>query len=168
MNNQLPPPPLYSNLDIRLEPIKTPRPINMMAPQISSRFPFWAKSNLNACACCYKNEAIIQTTSQAPPLFTFKEVFKEKQYDRKCLEVEIMKTGQLKMDANMVHPFIKMHIIDLNTQKYLGKQIATTAGIANKESAGIVTNGYNKQDIISDFLLPVATQMNDLRVKGQN
>ena len=68
----------------------------------------------------------------------------------------------------MIHPFVKVHIIDMNTCKYLAKGRPTQPGVVNKESAAFLDSykNYNRQT--ADYILPVATQMFDLRKKGVN
>ena len=71
-----------------------------------------------------------------------------------------------------MHPFVRIHIVDLLTNKYLAKSNPNVPGVANKESCSFFgLGGENFQDkvakmIPADFFLPMSTSMYDLRVKG--
>lgn len=52
-----------------------------------------------------------------------------------ALKIKILETGSLILDPNMIHPFVRIHIVDMNTNKYLAKSKPFVPGIANKESA---------------------------------
>jgi len=73
-----------------------------------------------------------------PPLFKFEEQFKEERYKKLALKVKICETGSLVLDEHMIHPFVRLHIIDMNTCKYLAKSDSLKPGVANKESAAFI------------------------------
>ena len=66
-------------------------------------------------------------------LFTFEEEFKQ-EYKDLALKLNIKETGSLLLDPNVLHPFVRMHIIDLKTWKPLAKQSREQPGVANLES----------------------------------
>ena len=72
------------------------------------------------------------------------------------------------LDHHMVHPFVRVHIINLETCKYLHKQNRQQPSIANIESASFMDAQKNHSMGFVDFLMPFSTQMYDLRVKGMN
>jgi len=82
--------------------------------------------------------------------------------------LKILETGSLVLDHHMNHPFVRVHIINLETCKYLAKEDRLKPGIANIESADFMDSGKNHTPSSADFLLPLSTQMYDLRVKGMN
>lgn len=55
------------------------------------------------------------------PLFKFEEQFKDHKYNKMAMKIKIMETGSLLLDSNMIHPFVRIHIVDMNTYKYLAK-----------------------------------------------
>lgn len=68
----------------------------------------------------------------------------------------------------MVHPFVRVHIVDMTTSKYLAKRLPLTPGITNKETFGLMENGGKIHEKPVDFLMPMATPFYDMRVSGQN
>lgn len=85
-----------------------------------------------------------------------------------AVKLKICETGSLVLDHFMIHPFVRVHIIDMNTYKYLAKSDQRQPGINNKESAGFIDSGKHFTRAITDHLLPISTQMHDLRIKGMN
>ena len=85
------------------------------------------------------------------------------------------------MNKNILHPFVKIHIVDMETGKYLAKSDKSKPGVYNKESVQLMTKDgdesvtddklrfqeYAIQES-ADFLLPMATTFFDMRIKGQN
>lgn len=89
-------------------------------------------------------------------------------YAKMAMKVKICETGSLVLDHHMIHPFVRMHIIDMDTYKYLAKSDVRKPGVANLESAAFLDSGKHYTRSFADFLLPISTQMYDLRVKGMN
>ena len=89
------------------------------------------------------------------------------------LKLKVNQTGILEMDENVVHPFVRIHIIDMQTNKWLGKTNILQPGVTNKESLSYFQfdKENNKKEPLRnavDFFLPMSTKMYDLRVKGVN
>lgn len=38
-----------------------------------------------------------------------------------AMNIKIDKTGSLLLDPDMIHPFVRIHIVDMDTYKYLAK-----------------------------------------------
>ena len=75
----------------------------------------------------------------------------------------------------MLHPFVRVHIVDMNTGKYLAKEESDQPGIYNKESCNfwkMTQEGENveKKPLKGEvnFLLPFSTKMFDMRISGVN
>jgi jouberin len=102
-----------------------------------------------------------------PPLFNFPEKYRAEKH-RQALKIKILETGSLVLDHHMVHPFVRVHIVNLDTCKYLAKEDRLNPSVANIESAGFMDSGKNYTYSNVDFLMPFSTQMYDLRVKGMN
>jgi hypothetical protein len=103
-----------------------------------------------------------------PPLFKFEEQFKEEKFHKSAIKLKICETGSLVLDHFMIHPFVRVHIVDMDTYKYLAKSDQSKPGINNKESAGFLDTGKNFTRALTDHILPLSTQMHDLRIKGMN
>ena len=84
------------------------------------------------------------------------------------MKIKIAETGSLVLDSDMVHPFVKIHVIDMDTHKYLAKSKPLQPAIANKESAAFIDCQKNYSRGMTDFIMPMSTQMYDLRIKGTN
>jgi len=140
----------------------------MYAPGLRYRFPKLDRLSLFLCGCAYRSNPVIQTMKEKASLFEFKDVFKEDSFKDRAMELRVLGTGSLVLDSKMIHPFVKIHIVDLNTCKYLAKQNPRAPGVYNKESATFIDKNENKTDAVVDYLLPMATQMCDLRIKGMN
>ena len=91
--------------------------------------------------------------------------------------MKVCGTGILEMDEHVLHPFVRIHVVDMNTSKYLKKSKPDRPGVANKESANFFSmikdeanKNYKKtpSKCNTDFLLPMSTKMFDLRISGTN
>ena len=72
---------------------------------------------------------------------------------------------------------MRVHVVDLKTNKYLAKSDNKMPGIANKESCNFFRIENEEQDNKGakvpeftevNFLIPFSTRMFDLRVRGNN
>ena len=100
-----------------------------------------------------------------------------------ALKIGIKGTGILEMNEGsefVLHPFVRIHIIDRTTSKYLKKSDPNRPGVANKESCNFMqmkdAEGAGKEgesvktitNVDCNYLLPMSTKMNDLRIEGVN
>jgi hypothetical protein len=68
---------------------------------------------------------------------------------------------------------VRVHVVDLNSSKYVAKNDSQDHGVANKESVSFFKINKDKDEKTpmkapADFLLPMSTKMYDMRVKGVN
>ena len=84
------------------------------------------------------------------------------------MKLKIHGTGGLTLDSNMIHPFVRIHVIDMDTYKYLAKTKPYEPGVTNKESATFIDSRNNIKRHTTDYLLPMSTSMFDMRIKGSN
>ena len=106
-------------------------------------------------------------------LFSFNQLYEEDRTKNYGLKLKVNQTGILEMDENVVHPFVRVHIVDLQNNKWLGKSTIMQPGVANKESLSYFKYDKDKGEKealknVVDFFLPMSTKMYDLRVKGVN
>jgi hypothetical protein len=87
---------------------------------------------------------------------------------REALKLKIIETGSLVLDSNMIHPFVKVHVVNLDTCKYLAKENGSRPGVANIESSCFMDSAKFHTRSVVDYLLPISTEMYDLRIKGMN
>jgi len=85
------------------------------------------------------------------------------------IEIKINKSGPLDLDQFILHPFVKVHIIDLNTYKYLAKRDPIVPGVFNNETMSYY-NSYKTHFECPrvDYYLPMSTTHYDLRPKAEN
>lgn len=126
----------------------------------------------------------VQQIFEKEPLFNFGDDLdkKSKTYTDQmaaALKLTVKGTGILEMDEYVLHPFVRIHIVDRETSKYLQKSSKNRPGVANKESANMMQiippeagkEGKNEKKITSvepNYILPMSTKMNDLRIEGVN
>ena len=76
------------------------------------------------------------------------------------------------MDQNVLHPFVRIHIVDMNTNKYLAKDKPSVPGVSNIENCSFFKIELDKEGkqvkkpfkISNDFFLPMSTRMFDMRI----
>lgn len=79
------------------------------------------------------------------------------------LKLKVKGTGILEMDPDVIHPFVRIHIVDLKTNKYLAKSERGKPGVTNLESVNFFKIDPEKGDgkiplqTSPDFLLPMST-----------
>ena len=117
---------------------------------------------------CYKQISPIDMIRALPPLFKFEEQFREEKFRKMAVKLKICETGSLVLDHFMIHPFVRVHIVDMRTHKYLAKSDAAKPGVNNKESASFIDTNKNITRAPTDYFLPLSTQMHDLRIKSMN
>jgi hypothetical protein len=76
----------------------------------------------------------------------------------------------------VLHPFVRIHIVDMETKKYLAKEKPHLPGVANIEhvshfkiendnQSGLAAKTTKKPfKSKADFLLPMSTKMYDMRI----
>jgi hypothetical protein len=85
------------------------------------------------------------------------------------IEIKINKSGPLVLGQYILHPFVKIHIVDLNTYMYLAKSDINKPGVFNNEKCAYY-NSYKTQFEYpkNDFYMPITTKHYDLRRKAEN
>ena len=110
--------------------------------------------------CCCKGELdrAKNMYDNQTPMFKFEEEFKDPKYDNYAVKLKVKETGSMAIDPNLLHPFVKVHIIDMRTCKYLKKSDVNIPAIYNKEAASVINFDEKFTKIKPDFLMPMATQ----------
>lgn len=83
-----------------------------------------------------------------------------------ALKIKVKESGSLLLDPNVTHPFVRIHIIDMRTCKYLAKTDPNLPGSYNREAASLLDSKGNFTHKDVDFLLPLSTRFFDMRIKG--
>ncbi len=101
---------------IPYEPIevvaKLADPINVQK-LITPQFPLSDRLILSMCQCCYTKPSFAEEMLAEKPLFSYEDEFKEQYQQKLALKIKIKGTGSLQLDPNVLHPFVRMHIIDI-------------------------------------------------------
>jgi hypothetical protein len=92
-----------------------------------------------------------------PPLFKYEEQYKDEKYHKMAMKIKICETGSLVLDQHVVHPFVRVSIVDMDTYKYLAKSDPLKPGVTNKESVSFIDNTKHITKVVSDFILPFST-----------
>ena len=139
---------------------------NLAQPELRAKFPLVDRLALSLTQCYGTHLSPRSQIRNQAPLFKFEDVMPGKA--REGLKLRVLETGSLVLDHHMVHPFVRVHIVNLDTCKYLAKEDRTKPSVANLETADFMDSGKHHTASQADFLLPLSTQMFDLRVKGMN
>jgi hypothetical protein len=107
-------------IDVSMSTIKEASILNMNIPLIRKKFPLGDRISLALCGCG-KSLNPVQIMRNQSPLFTFEQQFKDEKYNKMAMKVKVNETGSLILDPHMVHPFVRIHIVDMDTYKYLAK-----------------------------------------------
>lgn len=97
----------------------------------------------------------------------FEEEYGELMNKSIAIKLSIKESGTLQLDPNVTHPFVKVHIVDINTCKYLAKTNPDQPGVSNLEHTALLNSKGEFTNKKVDFLMPVATSFFDMRLKGQ-
>ena len=152
--------------------IKEDSKYNMQDPSISQWFPLedrmWYAIKGFCCSCFVDRPASMAEVMKAKvPVHKFP---KEKHGD-KIMKLAIHCTGLLELDDKVIHPFVKVHIVNMTTGKYLAKTNPSAPAITNKETFTVlqrVDQGCASKESECDFVPPFATRYCDFRITGEN
>jgi hypothetical protein len=157
---------------LTLSAIKDSDAVNMADPKISRVFPLKDRI-MKSISCCGNKEDWIPYLLKQPPKLTLSQLPKletDKSFSQPredmALKIKIKSTGSLDLDEHVLHPFVRVHVIDMSTQKYLAKE-ENVPCMQTRESVSLVDAGKNFQRQRGDFVQPFSTSLTDLRRKGQ-
>jgi hypothetical protein len=57
----------------------------------------------------------------------------------------------------MIHPFVRMHVVDMETYKYLAKKDVRVPGVTQLESAAFFDHTKHYTRAFADFIMPIST-----------
>jgi hypothetical protein len=137
MTTALPPSGTGTKKPTELNKINEADPLVMTKPEIKSKFPL-ADRFINFINCCKPPKDPIGTMLEQKELFTFKEEFPDAHQQKFGLKIRVKETGSMLLDPNVTHPFVKVHIVDMNTCKYLAKSNPLRPGVYNLESVSLI------------------------------
>lgn len=91
----------------------------------------------------------------------------------KILSLKINKIGNIEIESNIIHPFVKVSVIDLNTLRYLQKIDFNSNSITKREvnlkvNHNKTLHNYEYKESELDYIAPFTTCPYDLRDKGES
>ena len=136
---------------------------------LSERF-WYAFFCRTKCCSDYKNEEFYLTQCLKNKCTIDKKL---KNLNKKLLSISILKTGTLAIIPMILHPFIRISIINLKTGKYLQKSDFSIPCISRGEknftmSKNTQTGHMEFSSSLLDIIPPFATCPYDLRERGES
>lgn len=156
-----------------LKPITEDSIIGMLDDRIRGKFPLSDKIKLGL-NCLKPKKSGLELIKDNKFLFSFNDMYPEAaKQNNYALKLSVNQTGILEMDQHVLHPFVRIHVVDMNTNKYLAKSDITQPGVTNLESVNFYKIDKDQDEkkpykTPVDFFLPMSTKMYDMRVKGVN
>ena len=147
--------------------------VDIREPKIWSGFPFCERFFYSLCCktrCCsdYRNGEFLSNDCIKNPCS--KDQFVN--LNNKILSISIIKSGTLEIKELILHPFVRVSFINLETGKFLQKSNFNEPSVSRTEESLIIKHnkGQNNLDFessILDFIPPFSTCPFDLREKGE-
>jgi len=143
---------------VTIKTIADPTVANPMMPPFISKFPISDRISMSLFNCFREQISPRSQLKKQLPLFKFEEQYNNiDRLGRNALRLKIHETGSLVLDHHMVHPFVRVHIMNLDTSKYLAKEDRSKPGVNNIESACFMDSGKYHTQAASDYLIPLST-----------
>ena len=129
-------PDKYQNL----EKIDQDTNIDIEMPRIKKKFELSDRIKMGLNFMRDKKKTAIDELKQKQTLFKLDDVLESFEEEKKqkipdCgLKLTVHGTGILEMDQYVLHPFVRIHVIDIGTKKYLAKNgKSSVPGVAQNE-----------------------------------
>lgn len=131
---------------------------------IWSSFPLGERTyiSMKNLARCKPKSTYVDYIDTEKPITMQSEIDKLR---NQAVRINILETSQLELDRYVIHPFVKLHVVDIHTGRYLSKSDQKCVVGLNE---GITTMNAQKSFVESglDYIPPFATNCCDLRVEG--
>ena len=150
-------------------------PINIKSNFIWEGFPLSERFWYSFCCqtkCCsdYKNGDVFTSQCFRQKCSIDKKL---KNLNKKLLSISVIKTGTLEIMPMILHPFVRISIVNLKTGKYLQKSDFSIPSISRGEKNFVM---YNNRELghmefsssLLDIIPPFATCPYDLRERGES
>lgn len=86
----------------------------------------------------------------------------------KCAFINVIDSSNLELDPNVMHPFIKVHIVDMVNGNYITKSTKRPAVTYHETITTFKKNEKSFEVNACDILIPFATKCFDLRESGNS
>ena len=148
--------------------------VNIHEDYIWEGFPIRERFWYSFCCktrCCsdYKNGDVFTNQCSREKC----SVDKKLNLDKKLLSISILKSGTLEIMPMIMHPFVRISIVNLKTGKYIQKSDFSAPAISRNENNFIMRHDKNTDHLelstsLLDMIPPFATCPYDLREKGES
>ena len=149
--------------------------VNIKSNFIWEGFPLSERFWYSFCCqtkCCsdYKNGDVFTTQCYRQKCTIDKKL---KNLNKKLLTISVIKTGTLEIIPMIIHPFVRISIVNLQTGKYLQKSDFAVPCISRGEKNFVMNNSIESGHMefsssVLDIIPPFATCPYDLREKGES
>ena len=149
--------------------------VNIKSNFIWEGFPLSERFWYSFCCqtkCCsdYKNGDVFTTQCYRQKCTVDKKL---KNLNKKLLTISVIKTGTLEIIPMIIHPFVRISIVNLQTGKYLQKSDFEVPCISRGEKNFVMNNNIELGHMefsssVLDIIPPFATCPYDLREKGES
>lgn len=86
----------------------------------------------------------------------------------KCAYFNVMNSSNLELDPNVMHPFLKIHLVDMATGNYIQKSTNRSAVTYYETITTFLKNDKSFAVNSCDIIIPFATKSYDLRESGNS
>lgn len=86
----------------------------------------------------------------------------------KCAYFNIMHSSNLELDPNVMHPMVRIHLLDLNTGCYVRKSTLRSAVTSHETISTYIKGDKEFARNSCDIIIPFATKCFDLREGGNS
>ena len=86
----------------------------------------------------------------------------------RIVKLKVIESSRLQLDPNVMHPFVKVHIVDKNTGCYLKSNGSEESIIYSKEQITYLDENKKFETCANNSLLPFATNCCDFREEGDS
>ena len=136
------------------EPIDQPNPnVKFDSPAIRKDLKsFGDKVRAVMCDGCCGGNSFVKKMKEKKPFQEFEKVFTKPYQDRFALKIKVNETGSLLLNEQMSHPFVRVHIVDVETGMYLKKTMPNPAW--DGDGGGYAPGVWNKEAVSTMQLDP--------------
>lgn len=155
--------------------VETPE-LLMTNTNIRNGFPFWERISAACMGCakaCSATERFITAGFTSDTMKVESGEITERmrivmdQFHGKVVYLKIYDTGGLELDPHIIHPFVRVHVIDLTKNAYKTKSHGSGV-VSYFEKLGQIDQTKKYHSGNCPFIPPFSTPPCDLRDKGEN
>ncbi|CAG9335314.1 unnamed protein product [Blepharisma stoltei] len=154
-----------------------PPELNMRDPRIYRGFPYTERLGTSCIGCArfwgresknhFSRGNTADVMKQDAVSIDEKTYAVREHYKGKSLYLKIHDTNGLKLDPNVIHPFVRIHIMDITKNSYLTKSYPHSV-INYYEGMGQLNTSHEYSSGDCSYIYPFSTPPCDMRITGEN